>query len=166
MSMPAYNKKYITNGPSEDEGDETDKGSLRFLLDETEEEESDVETKGGENSDATENESETEQSLHTDEDVSESEEDEPSFFGHIMENLPNLDSLTQEDIIEQLVKNTQVILELQKLAKNDTMLAKIVNKVKKYTKLGLKYDDAMMVVFEKETPYFNNLYSRIYQNEE
>jgi hypothetical protein len=75
-----------------------------------------------------------------------------------------LDSLTQEEIKQKLANTTQFFLSLKQLAKNDTMLTKIVNKVKKYKKLGLKENDAMDVVFEKETPYFNNLCSRIFQN--
>ena len=41
------------------------------------------------------------------------------------------------------------------------MLENITNKMQKYVDLGLKYEEAMLVAFDKESAYFNNLISRI-----
>lgn len=116
----------------------------------------------------TENESDTDESVdesNLDEDMSESE-DQVTFFEHMLKNVENWESLTEKEIIHQLARSTQWFMELKKLAKNDTMLEKIVNKVNKYTQLGLKYDKAMLTVFEKDTAYFNKLITRISEEEE
>jgi hypothetical protein len=93
-----------------------------------------------------------------DEDLSESEE-HPTFFEHMLNNM-DYGSLTEKELISQLVRNTQRFLALEKYAKNDTMLKKIKAKVKKYTKCGLKYNEALTTVFEKETAYFCKLLMR------
>ena len=57
-------------------------------------------------------------------------------------------------------------MNAKSVAKNDAMLENIQNKTQKYVNLGLKYEDVMLVAFDKEAAYFNNLISRISENEE
>jgi hypothetical protein len=99
-----------------------------------------------------------------DEDLSERAE-HPTFFEHMLNNV-DCGSLTKKELISQLVRNTQRFLELEKYAKNDTMLKKIEAKVKKYTKCGLNYNEALTAVFEKETAYFSTLLKRNLKDEE
>ena len=58
-----------------------------------------------------------------------------------------------------MAKTTYWFLNAKRVAKNDAMLENIQNKTQKYVDLGLKYEDALLVAFDKEAAYFNNLIS-------
>ena len=100
---------------------------------------------------------------------SDSDEAKQTFFEFLLKNIENCEELTEQEIFQQLAKNTYWFLNAKRVAKNDAMLENIRNKTQKYVDLGLKYEDAMLVAFEKASSYFNNLIariSRISENEE
>ena len=132
----------------------------------------DNETNKKENSETSEMESEESCSevepCSEDESTRESDSDETkqTFFEFLLKNIENYEELTGQEIIQQLAKATYWFLNAKSVAKNDAMLENIQNKTQKYVDLGLKYEDAMLVAFDKEAAYFNNLISRISENEE
>ena len=79
----------------------------------------------------------------------------------MLKNIENCKELTEQEIFHHLAKTTYWFLNAKRVSKNDPMLENITNKTQKYVDLGLKYEDAMLVAFEKESSYFNNLISRI-----
>ena len=97
---------------------------------------------------------------------SDSDEAKQTFFEFLLKNIENYEELTGQEIIQLLAKATYWFLNAKSVAKNDAMLENIRNKTQKYVDLGLKYEDAMLVAFDKEAAYFNNLITRISENEE
>ena len=132
----------------------------------------DNETNKKENSETSEMESE--ESCSEDEACSEDEstresdsaETKQTFFEFLLKNIENCEELTEQEIIQQLAKATYWFLNAKSVAKNDAMLENIQYKTQKYVNLGLKYEDALLVAFDKEAAYFKNLISRISENEE
>jgi len=132
----------------------------------------DNETNKKENSETSEMESE--ESCSEDEACSEDEstresdsaETKQTFFEFLLKNIENCEELTEQEIIQQLVNSTYWFLNAKRVAKNDAMLENIQYKAQKYVDLGLKYEDALVVAFDKEAAYFKNLISRISENEE
>jgi hypothetical protein len=111
-----------------------------------------------ENSDVTENEYE---GTESEDEASESENVQSSFFDHLLKEILHGENYTKKKLITLMADNTQLFLELKKLAKNDSMLKKIERKVDKYTRHGLNYNEAISTVLENEAAYFNKLLARI-----
>ena len=132
----------------------------------------DNETNKKENSETSEMESEESCSevepCSEDESARESDSDETkqTFFEFLLKNIENYEELTGQEIIQQLANSTYWFLNAKSVAKNDAMLENIQYKTQKYVNLGLKYEDALLVAFDKEAAYFKNLISRISENEE
>ena len=132
----------------------------------------DNETNEKENSETSEMESEEscseDKSCSEDESTRESDsaETKQTFFEFLLKNIENCEELTEQEIIQQLAKDTYWFLNAKSVAKNDAMLENIQYKAQKYVNLGLKYEDALLVAFDKEAAYFKNLISRISENEE
>ena len=134
----------------------------------------DNETNKKENSETSEMEtedescSEDESASDKDESTRESDSDETkqTFFEFLLKNIENYEELTEQEIIQQLANSTYWFLNAKTVAKNDAMLENIQYKAQKYVDLGLKYEDALLVAFDKEAAYFKNLISRISENEE
>jgi len=124
---------------------------------------SEIET---EDASSSEDESASDEDMSTREESDSDDETKQTFFEFLLQNIENCKELTEQEIFQQLAKNTYWFLNAKRVAKNDAMLENIQNKTRKYVDLGLKYEDAMLVAFDKESAYFNNLISRISENEE
>ena len=131
---------------------------------------SEIETEDASGSDdessSDEDESASDEDMSTREESDSDDETKQTFFEFLLQNIENCKELTEQEIFQQLAKNTYWFLNAKRVAKNDAMLENIQNKTQKYVDLGLKYEDALLVAFDKEAAYFNNLISRISENEE